>query len=250
MPDWTRLFADASRPAVVTAETFVEAYGTASKPVRLICDDGADGAEYVVKGRQAGRMIVTDQIVGRIGSGLGMPVGSPALVDVPAELIAAEPEMAHLAPGIAHGSEWIPDCAQGGVEHCADNRERFADLALLYGWALASDHQFIYTTASPRIVYSVDHGHFFAGSTTWTTQTLSAAPTAEPDQTICGQCGLTDDELNASRTRIGPVSDELISSAVAAPPDDWGITPEERVAVAEYLALRRDALFGSAEVEP
>jgi hypothetical protein len=243
MPDWTRLFADAPRPEIVTAETFVEAYGTASRPVRLIC---ADGAEYVVKGSQAGRMIVTDQIVGRIGSRLGMPVGAPSLVDVPAELIAAEPAMGHFVPGVAHGSAWIPDCEQGGVQHCADNRERFSDLALLFGWALASDHQFIYSTASPRIVYSVDHGHFFAGSTAWSTQTLGGAPPTEPDQTICGQCGLTDDELNASRTRIGPISDELISSAVVAPPDEWGMTPEERVAVADYLALRRDALFGSA----
>jgi hypothetical protein len=165
MAEWARLIADAADhlEPPIRAETFVKKFATASQPVVLACDDGAD---YVVKGAQAGRMIVIDQIVARVGDAVGAPVGEPALVDVPATLIAAEPEMAHMAAGIAHGSRWIPNCTdQTGFAHTlvAENRDRFARIAWLYGWVVASDHQFIYSNDAPQIVYTVDHGHFFRG---------------------------------------------------------------------------------------
>jgi hypothetical protein len=247
MADWSRLLSTARSQwsaAAVIAETFIEKFGTASQAVRLACDDGN---EYVVKSRDAGRMIVTDQIVGRIGIASGAPVGTPALVEVPMSLIQAEPEMAHMSAGIAHGSRWIPGCTQGGVDHCSTNRARFADLALLYGWAIASDHQFIYENDAPRLVHSVDHGHFFAGSTGWTVDTLSNAPTAEPDPTLISGCTLTDQELDDAKEKLAVVDDDAIAGAVASPPEDWGITQDERLAVAEYLAIRRDMLFGGAE---
>lgn len=246
MGDWSRLLKTAAsqRPPVVIAATFIEKFATSSQPVRLGCDDEE---EYVVKSMHAGRMIVTEQIVGRIGIGYGAPVGIPALVDVPQTLIDAEPEMAHMSAGIAHGSRWIPSCTQGGVDHCSTNRARFAELALLYGWTLAADHQFIYENDAPRLVYSVDHGHFFAGSTGWTVDTLNNAPTPEPDPTLVSGCTLTDQELEDARSRLAQLDDEAIAAAVGAPPAQWGITKEERVAVAEYLASRRDTLFGAPE---
>jgi hypothetical protein len=246
MADWARLLntAGRQRPVTVIAQTFIQKFGTSSQAVRLACDDGN---EYVVKSRDAGRMIVTDQIVGRIGIAAGAPVGTPALVDVPASLIQAEQEMGHMSDGIAHGSKWIPGCTQGGVEHCSTNRARFADLALLYGWAVASDHQFIYENDAPRLVYSVDHGHFFAGSTGWTVDTLRNAATAAPDPTLVNGCTLTDEEFVEAKERLAIVGDEAIAGAVAAPPDEWGMTSDERMAVAEYLASRRDALFGAPD---
>ncbi len=117
-----------------------------------------------MKSMDAGRMIVTDHIVGRLGHAVSAAVGAPTLVDVPADLIAAEAQMAHMTAGVAHGSRWIPDCSQGGIEHVVvpENRDRFARLALLYGWVVAADRQFIYQNQDPRLVHSVDHGHFFA----------------------------------------------------------------------------------------
>jgi hypothetical protein len=246
MADWARLLraAKGHRPTTVTAETFIERFSTSCQPVRLACDDGN---EYVVKSRHAGRVIVTEQIVGRIGITAGAPVGVPCLVNGPASLIKAEPEMAHMRSGLAHGSKWIPGCTQGGVDHCSENRERFAELALLYGWAIAADHQFIYENDAPRAVYSVDHGGFFAGSTGWTAETLANAPAAVPDPMIVTGCGLTDQDLDQARSRLTVVDDEAIAAAVAAPPNNWGMTTDERLAVAEYLATRRDALFGAPD---
>jgi hypothetical protein len=246
MPDWSRLLRAAAkdRPLAIRAETFVQKFPTSSSPVRLIC---GDEEEYVVKSMHAGRMIVTEQVVGRLGETCGAPVGLPALIDVPAGLIDAEPEMAHMTPGLAHGSRWIPGCTHGGFDHMAANRSRFAELALLYGWTLASDHQFIYRNDAPHLVYSVDHGGFFAGSTGWTAESLRGAPAAAPDVQIVANVGLQDEDLHEAQDRLADVDDEGVAYAVAVPPDEWGMSEDERVALAQYLATRRDTLFGVAD---
>ena len=242
MPDWDALIAAALDQPLVLAHTFVKAWGTASRPVLLECDDNND---YVVKGRQAGRMPVNDQIVARVAEAAAAPTGVPALVDVPGMLIAAQPEMQHLPAGVAHGTKWIPDCSErAAIDHTseAENRPRFTALALLFGWIEANDQQFIYTNASPHRVYSVDHGHFFPGGPNWTVATLAAAATPVPSPDLVTNCGLTTAELDAAKPPFAAVTDETIAAAVAAPPDDWGLAWEERLAVAEFLASRRDVI--------
>src|SRR5258708_4569582 len=198
MPDWATLLPAIPTPTLVHAETFVKKFGTASAPVLLACDEG----DYVVKSRNAGRMIVTDQMVGRVGVAMSAPCATVALVEITQSFIDSEPQLAHMAAGIAHGSRWIPNCSdQKSFEHTAvfENRDRFARLALLFGLALASDHQFIYEDADPYLVWSMDHGHFFAGSTAWTSETLRNAPIAETDGTIVGNCTLTDGEITTAK---------------------------------------------------
>ncbi len=58
------------RRASASAYTFLKKWTTASAPVHLRCDDGHD---YVVKGPNAGRMAVNDQIIGRLGEAFGAP---------------------------------------------------------------------------------------------------------------------------------------------------------------------------------
>jgi hypothetical protein len=231
------------RPSHVRAVTFKRKWPSASQPVLLECDDGKS---YVVKSRQAGRMIVNDQVLGDLGYRMGGPVPLPALVDVPAELIAAESEMSHIMPGVAHGSSWIADASdREGMAHQdkGENKQRFAFLAALYGLAHANDVQFIYKNDEPRLVYSVDHGHFFPGGPEWTTASLSTAPTPDLDPSITSGCQFTDSHLQGVRNGLAGVGDQTIADAVARPPDDWNFTADERVAVATYLADRRDVLL-------
>jgi len=195
------------------------------------------------------RAIVNDQIVGRIGECLAAPVGTVALIDVPAELIAIQPDMAHMAPGISHGCLLISDCSERSTLAnlaLSENRLRFALLAVLYGWMWAGDHQFIYRNVPPQIVYSVDHGHFFGQN--WNTQSLQSAPPATMDTLIATRCPFTRQEVDEARTRLGKVGEEQIAQAVAMPPDDWGICLDERLALATYLAQRRDALLAAMAV--
>src|SRR5215203_2820787 len=100
-PEWNTLVTDAlQRPtAVVVAQTFVRAWPTASRPALLSCDDGHD---WVVKGRQSLKQAVTDQILGTLGRALGGPIPEISQVEVPAALIAAQPELSHFSAGTAH----------------------------------------------------------------------------------------------------------------------------------------------------
>ncbi len=239
---WRIEEASRSRPTPVQARTFLKAWGSASRPVLLGCSDGRD---YVVKGKQAGRMIVNDHIVGRLGAELGAAVGCVALVDVPAMLIKAEPNLQHVTPGLSHATLLIRHCGEReSILHVnvAENRARFALLAVLYGWVSAGDHQFVYENQPPHLVHSVDHGHFFPGGPDWTVASLRGAGDPALDPMLAGACAFTAEEIATAADALAPLPDQVVAEVVAAPPDEWGLTSEERVALAIYLAARRDRL--------
>jgi len=250
--DWPALVDAATISAAghrpVRAVTYIRKWDHAdSEPALLTCDDGQ---AYVVKslrvhGISNGRVIVNEQIVGRLGARLGAPVGEVRFVDVPDELIAAEPDLAHLSTGIAHGSLWIPHCTdREGLRYTTvpANRARFALLAILYTWVGAKDQQFIYRTNVPHLVYSVDHGHFFPRGPYWTITSLHVDPLAELDPTFAA-CRFSRAERSRARGALDKITHQTIAEAVAAPPDAWGISMQERIAMAEYVARRRAELI-------
>lgn len=235
----------AGPPVCPKAHTFLKAWPSASRPVAVLCNDGYS---YVVKGRNSGRQAVNDQIVGRLGSLLQAPVGVTGLIEVHEELIRAEPAMSHLSPGLAHGTRLIPHCTErAGLEHTGEpqNRDRFARLTVLFGWVGGNDHQFIYQNGEPHLVYSVDHGHFFPGGPDWTQGSLEQASAACLDPTIHAACSFSPAELQPACNLLAATSLEAVVEAIAAPPVDWGLTDEERVAVVAYLLRRRDELISS-----
>jgi hypothetical protein len=185
---------------------------------------------------------VNDQVVAALACSMGAPVPMPALVEVPPELIAAQPELQHLAPGVSHGLTWVPGCTerQGLANTNPENNERFARLAALYGWIHAGDHQFIYTNASPHLVHSVDHGHFFPDGPEWTITSLQSAGPADLDPTIHASLSWDDAQRSAVRKGMASMSDEVIANAVSRPPDEWGLSSSERLELASYLSRRRD----------
>jgi len=237
------------RPAQeVRANTFRKAWGSSSRPVLLLCDDSK---EYVVKGSQAGRVIFNDHVVAWLGSVLGAPTGVPRVVGVPAALIALEPQMQHVAAGLAHATLWEPDCTDAQpLQHTAvpENRPRFAALAVLYGWVRAGDNQFIYKTTAPNLVISVDHGHFFPAGPGWTVASLVGAPAPQLDPTIGATCNFTPEELASVRERLRNISDAHIAAIVGRPPASWNVSRDERIALADYLVTRRDHLIHTLPV--
>jgi len=229
-------------PARVVAHTFRRAWGTASQPVLLACDDGR---EYVTKGSQVGRMVVNEHVVCRLGQCIEAPTPNVVIVDIPGPLIAAEPQMRHLNPGEAHGAEWIANCTERETllhSTVAENRSRFALLALLYGWVVAADHQFIYGNDVPHLVFSVDHGHFFPGGPNWSEETLRSASSPRLDPVIAAACGFSKPELQIAAKELRAVVNDWIARIVEGPPEAWGLTPAERQTLREYLEGRRDEL--------
>src|SRR5437879_2788776 len=90
--------APAQAVIVVHAHTYIRNWGSAADPVAFKCDDGSvDGSVYVVKARHntrpdISRMMIADHVVGRAGHLLLAAVPDIAFVDVPAALIALQPQ--------------------------------------------------------------------------------------------------------------------------------------------------------------
>ena len=174
------------------------------------------------------------------------PVPEVGYVDVPQALLAIEPRLAHMTAGSSHGSVWIPDCSESaGLQYFSDseNRVRFARLAVLYGLVTASDHQFIYKKASPNLVFSVDHGNFFPNGGDWQVAHIQNAPPAAPDNNIVVGCQLTQAEIDDARSTLRGITEGQIAEAVSGPMDHWGVSIDEKIAVAIFLDMRRQELL-------
>ncbi|MDX2052567.1 MAG: HipA family kinase [Polyangiaceae bacterium] len=266
-PDWAQLLIAAAGqlPPILEAVTFhFGPWGSASAPVCLKC---SDGVFRVLKGQQAGgRMLFNDQVIARLAQRIGAPVPKPALVSLPDVLVKAEARLTHMTAGVCHGLEFLDRHSDRlGVAHTdlTENRSRFASLAVLYGWAHASDHQQIYPNEPPPYVWSVDHGHFVGPSEpNWTIAILEARGPAHVDSVLESGAALTKQELTRAVARLGDVSAANLAEDIAAAPAVWGVSAEEKIAFATYMWRRRDDLLrafasgaenataGSGEVTP
>lgn len=223
----------------VKAIDFIEAKRTKAQPVILECDDSR---EYVVKGQNAGRQIVNEQIVARLGLLLGAPIPETQIVEIPDELIQLEKNLAHIPAGTAHGSLYLRDtyfdrCLIATGEDV--NRPRLALLAVLYGWVGANDRQYLFTNETPRLIYSIDHGHFFPNSPNWTANDLAIAQNAQLDPAFVSECHFTPPEIDQAITALVNINEGEIVDAVAYPPTEWGITIDERTMMLQYLIKRQ-----------
>lgn len=231
------------RPSPIGAHTFLKRGESFSRPLWLECEDGQI---YVVKGQHAGRSIFNDQVIARLGTQISAPVGNPALVMIPRELQEAEEKLVDITPGVAHGTLLIPDTSdRQWLTHTEKpyNRQRFSQLAILYGWLFANDQQLVYSNHEPYLVYSVDHGHFFPGGPDWTLASIAGGAPVQPYPEICNACNLSENEIKSAVDLLSQISDEAIIQAVAIPPDDWKVSIDERTALVEFIISRRDAML-------
>jgi hypothetical protein len=243
---WRDLIEAAPGITPVEAHDFVKAMGGNSNAVAVLAKDGR---QFVVKRCLLLRGCVNDLVVGLLGNALDAPVAKAGLVYVPQVLIDAHPGMRHLPEGVSYGSEMVQGTSDAGgfsFPYCElpENRSRYARLAFLYGWVGADDVEVKYRTRSPELVWSVDHDQFFPGRHEWTPETLREEGAPLPYTRILKKCDFTPAEIEAAQRQLAAVSVEAIAAAVAAPPDDWGMTMEERVALAEYLYTRQQRLRG------
>lgn len=233
-----------------------------SRPIRVTVE-AASGIrfmpgpqdQYVVKARWSGfrevelpRVMIAEQVVGTLGMALGAPVPPITLIFIPDDFRCQSTALTDIVPGYAHGSQQIPDCTERmGIEHVnvQENRPRFARLAVLYGWCGASDHQFIYEQQPPRLVWSVDHGHFLGGPERPTFPDLGSLPPAQLDATIVQQVKLSKDELRTALSRLSQLTIDDVARAVSVPPDEWGFSLDDRISLAEVLWQRHQDLLQS-----
>lgn len=216
-----------------------------SRAVIAECDDGS---AYVVKGGQNKRPLIAEHVVALMGLAIGAPVPTVRLVDVPRQLILAGTFLGEFDPGIGNGSRFVEGCADAReVRHPKEssNRQRYAALAVLFGWADCDDVQFLVSNIPPHEVWGIDFGHFFCGGEDWNLETLGNAPNARIHHLVASYASLSESELQSAVAPLLQVSDSDVAGMVAAPPETWDISFSDRVGLAQYIAGRRDQLLAS-----
>lgn len=245
--------AAASRRVTVSAQRHDGGFATASRPQKFTC---TDGNLYVVKFIQnnhgSGRGTFNEQVVALCGTLVGAPVATVELVYV-SDPIAQQLDQDRAAlnidfspkAGVHHGSRWVDNYSdRAGLQYFDDNRQRFGALDVLYTWlGCAGDEQWIYANDQTRHVLSVDHTTFLPGGPAWTTTTLAASRSSPQQNAQLATLALQPADRDQALRRLGLVSERDIAAVVARPPDDWGVAPDERAALGEYLVTRQAAVL-------
>lgn len=224
-------------------------YESMSRPLLVLTDDER---EFFAKPLWATPppnkyQLGADLVVGRLGNLMTAPVATVQLLRLH-EWTEETYGLEKFVLGFCHGSERLPKVYDSyNVERVDYNKERFAKMALLYGWTVAQDHQYQYQNSAPYHVFSCDHGEFLTASSPWGSGLLDPEfePKPRADDRIVAAAGLTKSDLSAAAVPLKRVEEEDIINIVAAIPEEWGIPIAEREILRKFLIRRRNALLES-----
>lgn len=153
--------------------------GGGSKPFLAVDDQRRRWWLKVINNPQGGRVLVTDHVIGRVGSLIDAPVCEVVIVRISPELAGFEYAPGrHLEPGLAHASRHIEGVLEiRGLVHREedDNRGRHAGIFVLYDWCWGSDDQWLYSETNGRMIFSHDRGHYLFDGPNWSIASLVAA---------------------------------------------------------------------------
>ena len=197
--------------------------------------------------------VTAEWVVGRLGKLMSAPVPAVQILRLRENLKleydnpdTGSTETHRFVVGFCYGSEFLPGLYDSyDVERLDLNRERFAQLVILYGWMEASDRQYSYE-GKDRRVYSCDHGDFLSAKSPLSTWPEDADFESVPqaDLRIVAAVSLTPDELASAARGLRRVTERDIIATIAMIPEEWGITIQEREHLRSYLVRRRHAILG------
>lgn len=212
-----------------------------ASPHAFVC---SDGRTYWIK-RSAQDGLIAELVAGRLGALVdAAPTAAPVVVH-PQALpvdgsanhlvgvgvgIADEPAMENFR----HITDKAPD---GNLDPRRLDVGSVARVIAFQSWIGAGDTQILVDLRTGRLL-SIDHGALAAASS------LNSAPVIVIAPGIPGDVGRSSALMRPVLERIENVTDEDLLRAVAGAPDDaqWQAGADRRLAIAESLALRRDAL--------
>lgn len=233
--------------------------GGGSQPQVLEDDEGTFWMTKAQNNPQGLKVLVNELVAAALGQRLGAAVQPAAVLTVPNGIAS---EVHHEGgtpwlPGASFASRLMDSAAPYAPDmlSAASNHVALAKAAVLDTWLGINDGRQARATrnGSKYDVRAVDFGHSL-GSPNWTAADLAAKPipvsVADPNGWVAAVSG---DELEQIAADVASVSDGDIDKIVALIPEEWGVTEEERKALAAYLKDRRsvmavlvDKLAGSA----
>lgn len=247
-PDaWNRILPKQAPTTTLEPYELHRVMQTASRPMLCTCSDDAD---YYIKGGENGRRLASDYIVARLGRLLDAPVPEVALVNVSQDFVDANhAQISHVRPGLGNASPLLKNCRDtfNVVEtHRRANNRRYAALAVLFGWAVATDHQFLIDN-NTNLVWAVDFSHFFPKQGNWNIEDLdhfSVGP-CEPDRYISNACAISEESWREMCRALAHVTAQQIADIVGSVPNFWGLSRRDKANLAWFLGRRRDRMLVS-----
>jgi len=127
----------------------------------------SDGQRWWVKPEnnlQGAKVIVTEYLIGSLGSLIGAPTCEVAVSQIPEELAGWEFRPgATLEAGLAHASRNVEDAQllhSLDYRQQDDNRRRHVGVFAIYDWCWGGDDQWLYCHSAEHRIYSHDHGWY------------------------------------------------------------------------------------------
>lgn len=229
-----------------------------SRPQLIRADDGHD---YVVKlrsNRQGLRVLPNELIAGGCAQALGLPIPSPAIVNVSQDLWDVTDALAQFrkTPGPQFGCEFIARAHSEPWRDVLANVENIGDLAgiiVFDTWIHNVDRPWresnidvIRDTEGHYRVIMFDHGWVFGGTPNWSTDSLkSQRDLVKPpfmDGCVYDRFRHHIRGVNPFGYWLGKVESLhpwTIWRLIQQVPDEWGVSLREKVALADYLIHRR-----------
>jgi hypothetical protein len=194
---------------------------------------------------QGPRVIVAENVVGRVGALIGAPVCEVAVVIIPEELVGWEFRPgAKLEAGLAHASLAVSDAQelrQLEYRDRDDNHRRHAGVFALYDWCWGADDQWLHCESDDRKLYSHDHGMYLPDGPAWSEASL-LAQVDEAHPLGYTARGLDADALIGFADRIETISREEIAKIMSSVPASWPASDGELEALGFFLERRAPAV--------
>lgn len=206
----------------------------------VLADDGDRYWCKALNNRQSERVPINEQIVGRLGTLIGVPVCHVELVQLDGIAGWEFRSGLFVEPGCAHGSRAVdPAIETRSLEHrdTDDNRRRQCGVYALHDWLLGSDSQWLRCTAEDDAYYSHDHGYFLGGPN-WTAESLRAHMD-QPWHCPADPGGLDPAEIERLAVALENLTREEIEQYLSKLPAAWPVTDEELNVVADLADVRR-----------
>lgn len=221
--------------------------GGSSRPLLVLADDGRQYWLKPVNNPQRPIIPVVEQIVGRCGGLINVPVRPVELIRIPEEFIGHEVGQSYvLQAGIAHGSLDLAGAQfTMSLDHAERDRNfsRYLGIVALYDWCWGDDPQWLYESGgrSDHEYHSHDHGEYLFSREEWTHDAIMAR-IDEPHvlsmypstSTLAGFVDLAD--------RLQAVTHEQLVDALAAIPVSWSVSDTQLELLGFFLERRRDAV--------
>lgn len=214
--------------------------GGGSRPQLFESDD--QQRLYVAKDSnnpQGLRVLVNELVVSLCLDFLGVEHPAGVIIDLPRDLLAISPETSSLGPGEAFGSEFWASEPGGALAGTLLNPSDVAGTLALDTWIRSHDARQYRLRLMPNQpgyyqFFPVDHGHYF-GNPDW----VAAALDGDTDVSVpAALYEVEPADVAPFVVRLRDFGPTDAATVVAQVPEAWGIAPDERRALRDYLVRR------------